>query len=439
MKFLGTAFLVFFFSIAAFAQEAEVWDLQKCIEYGVQNNLDVKQQTLNYENTSIDYKQSNFSRYPSLNAGTGYSFSWGRSIDPTSNDFIAVESQFMNAGLNSSVTLFNGFRINNSVKQSRTALEAAQYDLEASRDEITLNIVATYMNVIFNMELYENARAQLNSTRQQAERTRVQVEAGALPKSNLLNIQAQEATNELNMINQENALTLSMLQLKQYLQLPANYPMEISVPEMGVEEIQMSSISQEEVYNQALETLPQMKSMEYNLQSSEYGVAVARGNLYPRLTLSGGIQTNYSSFAGSSYGDQFKDNLNENLSLNLNIPIFNAYNARLNVQRSTVMQKGTEIRAEKTRNLIRQNIEIAYNDVVAASKSFSASEKQVNAREESFRMTQQRYELGAADFTEYQIAENDLFRAKSDLLRAKYDLIYKMKILDYYQGKPLEF
>jgi outer membrane protein len=395
----------------------------------------------------------------------------------------------------SSVTLFNGLRLQNTVKQTGRDLLASEYDLEKSKNDVSLNVVNLYINVIFNKELVENARFQLNSTTQQSERTKKLVEAGSLPKSDELNLDAQVATNEVNLITNENSLNFSILQLKQALQLPATEPFDIEVPNINVEDLILDQTS-EQIFDVARATMPEMKSADLKIKSSYYALQAAKGNLYPRLTLNANVNSNYSSAndrqrfipdpngtdrqltpaeilaiqdpspvqpsgfydaGGGNYvnvyphisvpagrtengyavSDQITDNIYRSAGVTLSIPLFNGFQVRSAVKRSMINQRNAELNAKQTNNTLRQNVENAYNDAYAASKTYNANLRQVQAREEAFRMTKQRFDIGASNFVEYQVAENELFRAKSDLARAKYNFIFRKKLLDFYQGKPL--
>ncbi len=440
MKRVAIVFVLVISSLWAFGQEQRVWTLQECVDYALENNLDIRQSFLDVENADVNLRQAKYGLFPNLNARSSYQNNWGRSIDPFSNLPFTEEITFMNLSASTNVTIFNAGALRSQIKQNDHLFSASQYDLENSKTFITLSMINFYMNVIFNQELLENSKAQLNSTNRQLERTIKQVEAGALPISNQLELQAQQATNELNVINQENALNFSYLQLKQVLQLPASAPFEIVIPEVEVDQESIADLSVENVYGIALGNMPNIKAAEYRTTAADYGIQSAKGNLYPSVSLVSGISTNYSSIIKDIL--PFEDQLNENMSwfvgATLNIPIFNSYNSSLNLQRAYISKNRNEIILEQAKNQLRQDIESAYNDVVAAAKTFLSSQKQVTAREESFRVTEQRYNIGAADFVQYQVAENDLFGARSDLLRAKYDFIFKKKILDFYQGKTIE-
>lgn len=476
-------------SIHSMAQDnsAKQWTLRECIEYALDNNLTVQRSLLNMQTSDITYDQSKMSLLPSVNANGGTGYNWGRSIDPTTNQFITQRINSASAGANASVTLFNGFALRNTINQNKLAFEASQNDLEKSKNDIIQNVVLFYTNVIFNQELLKNAESQLASSDQQLNRAEKQERQGAIAKSSLYDLVAQSASNEVNVINQENQLNLSILQLKQLLQIPASDSFDVLQPDIDLDEsIIVESASVNEIYSISEQNMPEIKSTDLNVKSTEFGLKSAKGGYMPRVTANAGLNTNFSSAAdrdgrfipdggnpilveqnpqigfvsgtntpvlsnddiyipsgqlvdGYTFSDQFSDNLSKFASVSISIPIFNGYQTRSNVQRALIAKKQAEITSTETRNSLRQRIETAHNDVLAAAKSYNASLKQVQAREEAYRTAQKRHELNAISNIDYQIAENSLFQAKSDLLRAKYDYIFKLKIIDFYQGKTLDF
>lgn len=455
------------------------WSLKQCVDYALANNLAVQRSAYNVESSEVDLRQSQFSRLPSLNGSASYGYSWGRGLDPVSNQFVSQEIKSSNLSTNSSLLLFNSFRINNQVKQYQNAYQGSVEDLAKAKNDLILNVANIFINVVFNKELVNNARFQLESSQHQLERTTKQVAAGALPKSEQLNLDAQVATNEVTLIQQENALTLSILRLKQALRIPATQDLDVEIPNLSPEELVIDQ-SRDEIYSVARQTMPEVRAAEFKIQSSLYAVKAARGNLYPRLSLNGGINTNFSStqeaqfypdFTGYTFsdkpvayvgnadasqpvytrspngtyrntyglGDQFKDNIYKTLGLQLTIPILNGFTSRAAVQRSIVQNQQAKINAQEIEQTLRQNVETAYNDAISSSKTYNSALRQVAARTEAYRMMEQRYSAGSATSFEYQIAQNNLFQAQADLSRAKYDFIFKKKVLDFYQGKPLEY
>ena len=429
----------------AYAQDAEM-SLEECVNLALENNLNIKRAELNLETAEADLKEAEFSRYPDLNAGAGYQVNWGRSIDPTSNQFTTQRINSFGLNSTSNVLLFNAFNIQNSIEQSERILSATQYDVEKSSNDVMLDVVTFYLNVIFNQELVENARFQLQSTQEQLDRTKILVESGTLPISNELQLESQVATNEVDLINAQNSLNLAILALKQTMLLLASEPLAVLRPEADVELMDFS-ISSDDVFIDAQTVLPEIKAADLRVRGAEYGYQSSVARLYPSLTLTAGVSTNFSSAAKPfdpsfdnttwTFGEQISDNLSQFVAVGLNIPIFNGYSGRLDVQRSKVAIQQAEVNAQEQRNFLRQTIETAYNDAIAASKSFEAATSQVQALEETFRTVERQYNLGASNFTEYQVASNNLFQARSDLTRTKFDYIFKKKLLDFYQGNEL--
>ncbi len=477
------AVLVLFSSTVAWSQEADkVWTLRECVDYAVANSLAVKRSVYSRETGEINYFQSKMQFLPTLNGNASYGYNWGRNVDPTTNAFIEQRIASANMSLSSSLLLWNGFRQYYGMKQSGTEFTALSEDLIKAKNDVILNVINLYLTVIFNKELLSNAQSQLSSTQQQVDRTRKLAEAGSVPRANVLNLEAQLATNELTVIQRENALNLSLLQLKQSLQLPAATQMELEVPQVDVEKDFVLTQSAEDIFSIALQSMPEIKAAQLRKQSAEYALKSARGSFYPRINLNGSISSIYSdarvefipdgtldianadpaqsfnqigyipatgqavyatnirpggNFREVSFRDQYTDNLGRNLSIGISVPIFNGYATRSSVQRSIIAREQAHINAVQQENTLRQSVETAVNDATAAQRTYSSAERQVSARDEAFRMTKQRFDAGAVNFVEYQVAENDLFQSKSDLLRAKYDLLFRKRLLDFYQGKPI--
>lgn len=487
-RYLYLLFLLILAAPVVKAQEASAaWTLEKCVDYALENNLNMELGRLNIESNRITWQQNKANRYPNANASASYGSNWGRSINPTTNDFVARQNYASSMSLNSSVVLFNWGNINNRIKQANVNYEASKLDFEKTQNDVILNVVSFYVNVIFNQELVENARLQLNNTEQQLERIKKQVEVGSLPLTNLLDMESQKSTDELSLVNAQNNLELAILQLKQVMQMPASDDLSIVIPEVDVEENPEMDLNSEQVYQNALMNMPEIKSADLGVRSADLGMKIGRAALYPTIRLSGGLSSNYSDFVterfvpdgslntvdadldgipdtqpiglvqstgdvvvtpvlvpGGNYEDfgfltQIQENRSTFASIGINIPIFNGLNARSGLQRAILTQKQAEVTAQQVRNTLRQTIERAYNDVAAASKAYSQSLQQVEALEESFRVTEQRYNLQTVNFFDYQVANNNLFIARSNLLRAKYDYIFKQKILDFYLDKPLTF
>ena len=454
---------------------------EQCIEIALENNLQLKQSGLNLKNQKINLLQSKLNQLPSFNLSGNYGNNWGRSIDPTTNQFTTTESY--NSGISgfSQFQIFNGFQIRNSIKKSKNDLEKSSYDLEKAKNDLSLNVVNLFLNVLFSMEQVSNAKNQLESTREQLIRTTKLVDAGSLPVTNKLNIEAQLAGDELNLVQQENNYKLSILRLKQIMLIDSDVEVEIIKPNIDFNPNIFIGSNPIDIYRASLDVLPEIKSLDLSMKSADYDLKISRSGRYPSISASTSFSTNYSSFAdrqrnfydgfesktipigfltndpsqtvssitsvpvisGSDNNftlfEQWQDYLSKRLTLTISIPLFNGFQVSSNIQRSKVNKRLTELNILESKNQLRQSIETAFNDAVAASKTFIASKKQVEALEESFRVIKTQYNLGVVNFTEYQVSNNTLVNAKSDMLRSKYDYIVKLKILDFYEGKPLTF
>ncbi|MDZ7605037.1 MAG: TolC family protein [Cyclobacteriaceae bacterium] len=461
------------------AQEVKKWNLQDCVDYAFDNNLTVQRSSLSVQNSEALLRQARLGRVPTLNFNIFNSWRGGRSIDPTSNQFVNNSINSNGVSASSQVMLYNGMQQVNTIKQNSKETEASLFDLQKTKNDVALDVVFGYLQIIFNRELLENARQQLNTTTAQMDQIEKRVNAGALPITNLLDIKSQVASNEVEVINAENNVNISVLNLKQYLQIPAEEAFEIETPLFEKDNYDFVDFSVGEVYNKAESIQPEIKAVDLRIQSASIGTRIARGANYPQLGLQAQYNTNYSDqyqlptgeyitqttlpslpfgylgsdpsqivynypieqevpvFGDASITKQWRENRGWSVGFNMAIPVFNGGQTRANIQRSKIQEDVAAINAKETRNVLRQTIETAYYDAQAAAKVYDAAKRQVEALEESFRATEKSYNLGALNYVDYQVASFNLFSAKSNLVRSKFDYIFKLKVLDFYLGNPL--
>ena len=460
------------------AQSQNQLTLQQCVKIALDSNLTVRRSYYNVETNKVNLLSAKGAFLPSLNGSLSYNRNYGRNLNPVTYTYVVGVTKSINPSISSSWTLFNGLRIQNTFRSNQRSVVAANLDLEKSKNDVIINVVTYYTNVILNKELYENAKFQLTSSQQQLDKITKQVEVGALPKSNQLNQEAIVATNETNLITQENALNISLLQLKQSMLVPSSTPLDVVVPDIAMEDLVLDQ-TPEEIYKVSTQSLPQVKSARLKVESAQFAVKAARGSYLPRLSLNASATSNYNSASDTprktpdggytistqpvgvdpstnqliyalsptytitsehyGAGDQLKDNLFKNLGFSLTIPILNGLQTRTNVEQAIINKKLAEVTVKETEMSLRQSIETAYTNAIAAAKRYTAAVKQVSASEEAYRMTKQRLDNGAANFVEFQISTNDLFSAKSSLAQAKFNFILTKKVLDFYQGKSIEY
>lgn len=457
-------------SLQAKAQEA--WSLQKCIEYALENNISVKQNELNADLAKENYNQSIANMAPSLNAGASHSYNWGQRIDPFTNTFATNRVRSNNLYISSQVTLFSGLQMQNTLKQNSLNYLAGKYDVEKMKNDIVLNVATAYLNVLFAQELLGVAKTQKSITEAQVARTQKLVDAGTLPLGNLLDLQAQLASDELNEVNTQNQLDIALLTLSQLMNIKVGSDFTIVRPQLEIPANPVLAENPEQIYQFALNNQPSIKSAETKVLSAEKAVKIAKGTAYPSITLSGSIGSGYSGlsqkvvgfepgtpsiigytssfdtvyslssavnpiFEKTPFGEQLKDNVNENLGFNLNIPIFNGWQSHNSISRAKIARQNAEYTLQLSEQNLRQTIEQAHVDAQSALKQFYATKKSVEALSQAFDYAEKRFNVGALNSTDYNTAKNRLNNSQSDLLRNKYNYIFKSKVLDFYMGKPI--
>lgn len=415
--------------------------LEECVSIALENNLNLRRSELNLVSSEATLLESKGQQLPSFSMGGSSGFRWGRSINPVTNLFETRRIGNVNISANSSLPVFAGGQIRNSVKQASLNVETDRLNLAASRNDITLNTINLFINVAFSKEQLNIANSQLITSRDQLSRTQKLVAAGSLPMADQLDLQAQTATNELEVINAENNLRIARLNLSQALQLPFTEDFDILIPELEVDGLSVGTEGVEQIYSVAVGTLPQIKAAEFGVQAAEYGIKIAKGAYLPSLNLSANVFSNYVDQTSFTTSDpilqQFENNLSQSANLGLSIPIFSNFRNQASVQRARVQKRLSEIQQIEVKNQLRQDIESAYTSAYAARQSYRSSQLRVDALEEAFRMARQRFEVGAINAVDFQVAQNNLFNAQADLVTAKYEYVFSAKVLDFYLGNPL--
>jgi len=420
------------------------WSLQQCIEYALDNNIQLKQQELNVRVNENQLTRAKLSVYPNLNASANHNYSFGRTTNFITNQKERRDLQSTSASISTQLTLFNGFQITNSQRQEALNLMASISDVEKLKNSIALNISAAYLQILFTQEILETNIRQQELTQLQVNRTKQLVRAGSLAEGNLLEIEAQLATDELQVVNSQNQLNLAYLTLTQILDIKNPEGFSILRPDLKSFEENVFTDSPTNVFDQAQQILPQIKGATLRVQSAEKGVQIAKGALYPRLSLVANYGTGSQRLLRSDplyspdpFLDQIRDNANYNVGLNLSIPIFNGWQVRTSISNAFINLDNARYNLELERNFLYKDIQQAYADALGALKKYKASEKNVEALKEAFRYAEQRFNLGLVNSLDYTTSKTRLNRAEADLLSAKYEFIFKTKILDFYRGNPL--
>ena len=448
------------------------WELEKCIEYALEHNIQVKQEKLNTELSSEDLKSSKADFLPSLNGNANVSRSYGRSVDQYTNEISDETRTTSRFGISSRLVLFNGMSRLNRLKRNRFSLQSTLSSLESVKNDIAVNVASAYLNILLNKQLKQEAQKQLDVTEQQVEVTEKLVEAGKQAKSNFLEIQAQAAQERLNLVQAKNSVNNSVLQLTQLLELDSVGDFSIVTPEFTMEDNKQTIPSVNTVYAQATEVLPRIQAAHYNVKAREKSIDIAKSRLTPSLTLSASYSTGYSDFrqlydttgdvnmkpvgivenSGAQvvspqpvyesqnypFFDQVTDNAQTSLQLSLNIPIFNNLDNNTAITKAKIQHKKAKHRLEQEKNQLRKSIQQAHADAMAALEKYQAAKKNVASRREAFNYAEERFNLGLINSVDYNTSKNNFARAKSEMLQAKFEFLFKRLILEFYQGKPIQ-
>ena len=455
------------------AQAQEVWSLQRCIQYARQNSLTLKQADYAIQNAQLTADQVVQNRYPNLSGSVSGGVQLGRTIDPTTNEFDNQTIGFSSLGLNAGWTLYNGGRINNTIKQAGVDVDVAKTDAEAAFNDIALAIANAYLQTLLGQEQLANAQARLVLTQQQLEQTDKLIRAGSLPANARLEILAQAARNQQTIVQAENTVTLGYLDLKQLLELDPDYAMELEVPEVIIPtSADPRGMRFAEIYSAALGTQPQIRANELRKTSALIGIDLARANQLPSLGLGAGLNSNWSSqgrtilgftttqvpftlfdpdgnplnftipqqspnFEKQGFFNQIEENFGQFINLRLSVPIYSNGLTQTAIDRAELNILNLQVQADQTKQQLKSNVMRAIADARAQQRNLAAAEATLEAAEAAFRNAERRFELGAINTFDLTNARNNFDSAEIDLTAAKYQYLFALKIVDFYRGTTL--
>ncbi len=450
--------------------------LQEAVNIALKNNISVKQSENQMLLSNLQLQQSKDNRLPSANGSINESFNFGRSLDPFTNTYIEKNINYNSLSLNANVTIFNGFLLKNTILQNDLLLKATQLDLQAMKENISLQVVVAYLNILNAQDILTISQSQTQITTLQIQRTEKLVQAGSLPQSNLLDLKAQLATEETTVINNQSTLELAKLSLIQLLN-------DKNITDVAVERISLPMPSTAQGYEESASKIfeiaeksqPSIKAADLRIQGAMKGIEIARAGFLPTISAGANLGANQSNAQklfrqdGTSssnlgtvnvggidyplivtqprfvedgtvaYFQQLKNTANYGFGFNATIPIFSRFINKNRVAQAKIQKSNADLTAQQARQTLRQNIEQAYTNMNNAAKRYDALTIQVTAFEESFRAAESRFGAGAIDFVNYSLQKTNLDKARGNQIQAKYDFIFRTKILDYYQNKPLTF
>ena len=458
------------FSSTIFAQE--VWDWQKCIDYALKNNIQIQQTAINVENGEVVLKGNKANYSPNINASSNYNLRIGNNYNFFNNSYEKQLVHNQDYGLSVTQPIFDGLITPNTVKKSKIDLEALKLDQDVVKNNIQLQILTAFLNIMNANEQHQQAINQFAITQQQYERLKSMINAGAAAELALLDIDAQLANESLTISQIKNQLDLAYLNLKQLLQLEPNAQFTVKIPELSDDFSIEALENSETIYNAALQQRPEIKSVRLKTESANKQIAISKGNYYPTLNFVGNISTFFTTQSKNStqvltgnstavgfvegtlqrvmipetitqqsknpYGNQFKQNLGYALGLSLNIPIFNQYKVQTAVKQSKLQYQYAQLTEKQASYDLYNTIQQAYLKAQASIENFNAAKKSYETAKKSYDFSIERLNLGSINQLEVNLAKTNLDNALSKYTQAKYEYLFNTKLLDFYQGKKIE-
>jgi outer membrane protein len=419
------------------AQGRNEWSLEQCIRYAWDNNIAIRQQKLTGEQTKNGLLQSKMALLPTVGANASYNMSWGRSVDLQELQVIENKlSSSFGPGLSASVDLFDGLQKVHTVKRNEADYAASQQEIEQLRNQLSLDIARAYLQALLSQEVLATAEKSRESVEQQRDRTAKFVAAGSQPHSDLLEVTAQLAAEEVQCVTARNSVDMAYLSLRQLLDIAPDVAFAIAVPEIKVEVVRYAE-SVKSLYELA-KGLPQIRAAEYKLASAGYNVAIANGRYWPTLALSASYGSYFTDTRDDGFWDQLRYNRSPSVGFSLRIPLFQNWNIVTGAKNARLSRRIAELELESRQNALYKEIQQATADATAAYNKYKAGEHNVSAMQESFRYTEQKLDAGAVTGTDYTVAKNNLFKAQSEMLQSKYQYIFQVKIIDFYKGIPIQ-
>jgi outer membrane protein len=446
--------------------------IQQAIDLTLQNNIQIKQASLNESLSDANIKQSKLAVLPNLNGNTNLNFNFGRSVDQLSYQFVNQQVTNSNGGLSSSVTIFQGFQKLTQIAQNKLQLQADKSKTAQVKNDLILNVINTYLGVLANSDLASAAQNQLELANQTLKREQKLFNVGNKTTADISQAQSQYSTAEFNLVNAQNQVDISKLNLAQLMERDPSNSFDVVKPIIDDVAFTDTTYLANDVYLKALNTQPEIALANYNTLVAQKSVDFAKGSLYPRLTLTGSLGSGYSSaslqsvgnpilngtriigttqntnevvvtpvftnnFQKTPFNDQIDQNFNQSISFGLSIPIFNGLQSRTSVKRAQINLQNVTYTQQLAKINLNKTINQTVFDIKAAKKKYIAAQKTFDANKVAYEAISQRYEVGLVNSLDLTTSKTNFDRAQFDLIQSKYDLLFKSKMIDFYLGNPL--
>ncbi len=424
--------------LSASAQQKK-WSLQECVDYALENNITILQgenSILNNEQ-NIDAAKGQF--LPSVSGFVGHTLSLGnRELFP--GQFVDRTDNSTNASISLNQTVFNGFRLTNLYKQSQLNLETSKLELNRIKDDISLNVVNAYLNVLFNIENLEIAKAQYSFSKKQLDQVRDLVDAGVQPQANVYDAEATLSSDLQSVTVAENNYELALLSLSQLLQLPYE-GFEVEVIELDNPSSELMYNNASPIVSYALDNRYEIKVAQKNIENSALNTEISKSGYLPTVSFNYAFGSNvfFTNLIDTedSFFNQLNNQKGHRFSLNVSVPIFSQFQNKTNVAKAKIQEENAQLNLKQAKLDVEANVQRAFTDAKAALRAYEAAKSSLQSQKIAFQNSQERYDIGAMNAFDLEQSRLRLVNAESSLVNAKYDFIFKTKVLDFYLGKPI--
>lgn len=418
-------------AVAPAGAHAEAWSLDSCITYAVAHNISVRQQALQIDDSELTVTQAKDAFLPTFSADASESFNFGRGLtaDNTYADRNTTNFQW---GVSLNLPLFQGLENVRRLKYAKSALQQTLFEYEAAKDDIELNVITQYLQVLYAREVVKSSQAQVDLSEYQLERQRALANAGKVAEAEVYDLEAQLAQNRLQLVSAQGDARTQLITLANLLQLGDAEGFDIQG--LDGDDAYLPAASQ--VLEQALATNNSILAARAAITAAKDNVAVAKSGWIPKLSFGASTGSQYysvSGFANESFGNQMRHNYSTYFGFRLSIPIFDAFSTRNSVRRARLQQIQATLEAERRETEIDKTIRLAHTQAVASRDQYKASQESLVATGKAFEAVREKFDLGRATSYELQQASNNLFRTEISAIQARYDYLLRCRILQFYQ------
>ena len=407
------------------------WTLQDCIDYARENNLQVHTARLDQQSSEVQFESAKASRWPSLSFSSSQGFTSGNKYND--NGEFVTESQYTGTySLSTNVTLFNGGRINNTIRQQEALVQANGLLVEKARNDIELSVTAAFLEVLYAKESLQADSAVLESSSAQLEQALARYEAGAASQSEYAQVAAQYETDRYNYVVSEANVDTRLLELKQLLELGLDEVLDVEVPDTGSMGLLQELPSVGAVYEAALASMPEIKASEFQIQASEYAEKVARAEMIPSLSFNASVGTGYYTSAQFAFLNQLGSNLNENINVGISIPIYQRRQAKSSVETAKINTRQAQLDLQSTQKELLKEVEQAWQDARSAQSRYVAASRNHEASRLSYDLALKEYEVGNNTFVDVLAEKTTYLAAVEEMLKAKYQTLLALRLLRFY-------